>query len=185
MRGVFAAAARERVVTGRAPLISLLRRQLLPREKPCVSKNLPLGDRLPRYGGGGACARGGAVARRAGGREPRLCPKPSCLREALSPTACGRSPLPEGAKEFFDNLRQRDRRGGPFVIGAAMERYRKTPTPPTGVGCPLGVLIQVVLGVVFRQSTTASKPLTRRPAIIGSACAGLNCRVNARKSPTL
>ena len=44
------------------------------------------------------------VARRAGGREPRLCPKPSCLREALSPTACGRSPLPEGAKEFFDNL---------------------------------------------------------------------------------
>ena len=70
----------------------------------CVSKNLPLGDRLPRYGGGGACARGGAVARRAGGREPRLCPKPSCLREALSPTACGRSPLPEGAKEFFDNL---------------------------------------------------------------------------------
>ena len=71
----------------------------------CVSKNLPLGDRLPRYGGGGACARGGAVARRAGGREPRLCPKPSCLREVLSPTACGRSPLPEGAKEFFDNLR--------------------------------------------------------------------------------
>ena len=69
-----------------------------------MSKNLPLGDRLPRYGGGGACARGGAVARRAGGREPRLCPKPSCLREALSPTACGRSPLPEGAKEFFDNL---------------------------------------------------------------------------------
>ena len=104
MRGAFAAAARERVVTGRAPLISLLRRQLLPQEKPCVSKNLPLGDRLPRYGGGGACARGGAVARRAGGREPRLCPKPSCLREALSPTACGRSPLPEGAKEFFDNL---------------------------------------------------------------------------------
>ena len=48
---------------------------------------------------------------------------------------------------------------------------------------PLGG--QVVLGVVFRQSTTASKPLKRRPAIIGSACAGLNCRVNARKSPTL
>ena len=47
---------------------------------------------------------GREVARRAGGREPRLCPKPSCLREALSPTACGRSPLPEGAKEFFDNL---------------------------------------------------------------------------------
>lgn len=44
---------------------------------------------------------------------------------------------------------------------------------------------QVVLGVVFRQSTTASKPLKRRPAIIGRACAGLNCRVNARKSPTL
>ena len=40
---------------------------------------------------------GREVARRAGGREPRLCLKPSCLREALSPTACGRSPLPEGA----------------------------------------------------------------------------------------
>lgn len=49
---------------------------------------------------------------------------------------------------------------------------------------PLGGT-QVVLGVVFRHSTTASKPLKRRPAIIGSACAGLNCRVNARKSPTL
>ena len=82
-------------------------------------------------------------------------------------------------------LRQRDRQGGPFVIGAAMERYRKTPTPPTGFSCPLGVFTQVVLGVVFRQSTTASKPLKRRPAIIGRTCAGLNCRVNARKSPTL
>ena len=82
-------------------------------------------------------------------------------------------------------LRQRDRQGGPFVIGAAMERYRKTPTPPMGFSCPLGVFTQVVLGVVFRQSTTASKPLKRRPAIIGRACAGLNCRVNARKSPTL
>ena len=26
------------------------------------------------------------------------------MGEALSPTACGRSPLPEGAKEFFDSL---------------------------------------------------------------------------------
>ena len=49
-------------------------------------------------------ARGGTVARRAGGRELCLYPKLSCLRETLSPTACGRSPLPEGAKEFFDSL---------------------------------------------------------------------------------
>ena len=40
-----------------------------------VSKNLPLRDRLPRYGGGGACARGGAVPRRGGGREPCHSPK--------------------------------------------------------------------------------------------------------------
>ena len=72
-----------------------------------------------------------------------------------------------------------------ITIDANRERYRKTPTPPTGFSCPLGVFTQVVLGVVFRQSTTASKPLKRRPAIIGRACAGLNCRVNARKSPTL
>ena len=40
-----------------------------------MSKNLPLRDRLPRYGGGGACARGGAVPRRGGGREPCHSPK--------------------------------------------------------------------------------------------------------------
>ena len=58
--------------------------------------------------------------------------------------------------------------------------------PQPGFSCPLGgVLLRWFLGVVFRQSTTASKPLKRRPAIIGRACAGLNCRVNARKSPTL
>ena len=44
---------------------------------PSVSKNLPLRNRIPRYGGGGACARGGAVARRAGGREP--CHSPKCF----------------------------------------------------------------------------------------------------------
>ena len=82
-------------------------------------------------------------------------------------------------------LRQRNRLSGSFVMDANRERYRKTPTPPTGFSCPLGVFTQVVLGVVFRQSTTASKPLKRRPAIIGRACTGLNCRVNARKSPTL
>ena len=38
---------------------------------PC----LPLRDRLPRYGGGGACARGGAVPRSGGGREPCHNPK--------------------------------------------------------------------------------------------------------------
>ena len=43
--------------------------------KVSVSKNLPLRDRLPRYGGGGACARGGAVPRRGGGREPCHSPK--------------------------------------------------------------------------------------------------------------
>ena len=43
--------------------------------KPSVSKDLPLRDRLPRYGGGGACARGGAVPRRGGGREPCHSPK--------------------------------------------------------------------------------------------------------------
>ena len=67
------------------------------------------------------------MARRAGGREPRLCPKPSCLREALSPTACGRSPLPEGAKEFFDNLG--------FPLGGKAKKLKnvrflvKTPLP--------------------------------------------------------
>ena len=43
--------------------------------RPRPSKNLPLRDRLPRYGGGGACARGGAVPRRGGGREPCHSPK--------------------------------------------------------------------------------------------------------------
>ena len=42
---------------------------------PSVSKNLPLRNRIPRYGGGGACARGGAVSRRGGGREPCHSPK--------------------------------------------------------------------------------------------------------------
>ena len=100
-----------------------------------------------------------------------------------------REKLPEyverSCHEAQINYRQRNRLSGSFVIDAHRERYRKTPTPPTGFSCPLGVLTQVVLGVVFRQSTTASKPLKRRPAIIGRACAGLNCRVNARKSPTL
>lgn len=87
----------------------------------------------------------------------------------------------ELSKDYLKNARL-------YIIdmrAAHRERYRKTPTPPTGFSCPLGVFTQVVLGVVFRQSTTASKPLKRRPAIIGRACAGLNCRVNARKSPTL
>lgn len=100
-----------------------------------------------------------------------------------------REKLPEyverSCHEAQINYRQRNRLSGSFVIDAHRERYRKTPTPPTGFSCPLGVFTQVVLGVVFRQSTTASKPLKRRPAIIGRACAGLNCRVNARKSPTL
>ena len=48
---------------------------LLETDSFCVSKNLPLRDRLPRYGGGGACARGGAVPRRGGGREPCHSPK--------------------------------------------------------------------------------------------------------------
>ena len=100
-----------------------------------------------------------------------------------------REKLPEyverSCHEAQINYRQRNRLSGSFDIDANRERYRKTPTPPTGFSCPLGVFTQVVLGVVFRQSTTASKPLKRRPAIIGRACAGLNCRVNARKSPTL
>ena len=100
-----------------------------------------------------------------------------------------REKLPEyverSCHEAQIHYRQRNRLSGSFVMDANRERYRKTPTPPTGFSCSLGVLIQVVLGVVFRQSTTASKPLKRRPAIIGRACAGLNCRVNARKSPTL
>ena len=100
-----------------------------------------------------------------------------------------REKLPEyverSCHEAQIHYRQRNRLSGSFVMDANRERYRKTPTPPTGFSCPLGVFTQVVLGVVFRQSTTASKPLKRRPAIIGSACAGLNCRVNARKSPTL
>ena len=104
-------------------------------------------------------------------------------------TPNSREELPEyverSCHEAQINYRQRNRLSGSFVMDANRERYRKTPTPPTGFSCPLGVLIQVVLGVVFRQSTTASKPLKRRPAIIGRACAGLNCRVNARKSPTL
>ena len=104
-------------------------------------------------------------------------------------TLNSREKLPEyverSCHEAQINYRQRNRLSGSFVIDAHRERYRKTPTPPTGFSCPLGVLAQVVLGVVFRQSTTASKPLKRRPAIIGRACAGLNCRVNARKSPTL
>ena len=104
-------------------------------------------------------------------------------------TLNSREKLPEyverSCHEAQINYRQRNRLSGSFVIDANRERYRKTPTPPTGFSCPLGVFTQVVLGVVFRQSTTASKPLKRRPAIIGRACAGLNCRVNARKSPTL
>ena len=86
---------------------------MLPESSKALPAFASLG-RLPGWGGfsRGLCPRlrvkkppsGREVARRAGGREPRLCPKPSCLREALSPTACGRSPLPEGAKEFFDNL---------------------------------------------------------------------------------
>ena len=104
-------------------------------------------------------------------------------------TLNSREKLPEyverSCHEAQINYRQRNRLSGSFVIDANRERYRKTPTPPTGFRCPLGVFTQVVLGVVFRQSTTASKPLKRRPAIIGRACAGLNCRVNARKSPTL
>ena len=48
----------------------------------CMSKNLPLRDRLPRYGGGGACARGGAVPRRGGGREP--CHSPKYFRQPYS-----------------------------------------------------------------------------------------------------
>ena len=85
---------------------------------------------------------GREVARRAGGREPRLCPKPSCLREALSPTACGRSPLPEGAKEFFDNLR------AAYVRPAA---FRKHSSALYGrvdklKGCPRGkVLLRAAL----------------------------------------
>ena len=104
-------------------------------------------------------------------------------------TPNSREELPEYVERSYHeaqiNYRQRNRLSGSFVIDAHRERYRKTPTPPTGFSCPLGVFTQVVLGVVFRQSTTASKPLKRRPAIIGRACAGLNCRVNARKSPTL
>ena len=104
-------------------------------------------------------------------------------------TLNSREKLPEyverSCHEAQINYRQRNRFSGSFVIDANRERYRKTPTPPTGFRCPLGVFTQVVLGVVFRQSTTASKPLKRRPAIIGRACVGLNCRVNARKSPTL
>ena len=100
-----------------------------------------------------------------------------------------REKLPEyverSCHEAQIHYRQRNRLSGSFVMDANRERYRKTPTPPTGFSCPLGVFTQVFLGVVFRQSTTASKPLKRRPAIIGRACAGLNCRVNARKSPTL
>ena len=61
---------------------------------PC----LPLRDRLPRNGGDGACARRGAVAPQ--GRRERAVSlsEASGLGKALSPTACGRSPLPEGAK---------------------------------------------------------------------------------------
>ena len=71
---------------------------------------------------------GREVARRAGGRELCLYPKPSCLREALSPTACGRSPLPEGAKEFFDSLNA-PREGSIFlcvcmIYWAAMDSSR-------------------------------------------------------------
>lgn len=104
-------------------------------------------------------------------------------------TPNSREELPEyverSCHEAQINYRQMNRLSGSFVMDANRERYRKTTTPPTGFSCPLGVFTQVVLGVVFRQSTTASKPLKRRPAIIGRACAGLNCRVNARKSPTL
>ena len=141
-----------------------------PRRSLRVSKNLPLGGKWPEGPEGESLAFA---------RNLRACVKLS------PPPPAGGAPSQRGPRSFSTICDKGTAKGGPFVIGAAMERYRKTPTPPTGVGCPLGVLIQVVLGVVFRQSTTASKPLTRRPAIIGSACAGLNCRVNARKSPTL
>ena len=89
MRGELAIATPAWDIAANAPLINPLRGQLPPSGDALRVKKPPSGRE---------------VARRAGGREPRLCPKPSCLREALSPTACGRSPLPEGAKEFFDNL---------------------------------------------------------------------------------
>ena len=83
MRGKFAEIALEWVVVAHFALISRLRRQLPPRGKPSVSKNLPLRGRCPE----GAEGENLAIAQNISGN-----------RTVLSPTACGRSPLTEGAK---------------------------------------------------------------------------------------
>ena len=75
--------SRKRDIAGNAALISPLRGQLSPMGKPSVSKNLPLRGRCPE----GAEGENLAIARNI-----------SDSRTVLSPTACGRSPLAEGAK---------------------------------------------------------------------------------------
>ena len=76
-----------------------------------MSKNLPLGGRWPEGPEGESLAFA---------RNLRAYVK-------LSPTACGRSPLPEGAKEFFDSLG--------FPLGGKAKKLKnvrflvKTPLP--------------------------------------------------------
>ena len=83
MRGGLTDADRERESKMNFALISPLRGQLPPMGKPSVSKNLPLRGRCPE----GAEGENLAIARNISGN-----------RTVLSPTACGRSPLAEGAK---------------------------------------------------------------------------------------
>ena len=64
-----------------------------------MSKNLPLRDRLPRYGGEVALApEGERCPEGAEGENLAIAQNISGNRTVLSPTACGRSPLTEGAK---------------------------------------------------------------------------------------
>ena len=66
--------------------------------KLSVSKNLPLRDRLPDTGEVALAPEGERCPEGAEGENLAIAQNISGNRTVLSPTACGRSPLTEGAK---------------------------------------------------------------------------------------
>ena len=125
-----------------------------PAGHPSVSKNLPLRDRLPRYGGGGACARGGAVPRRGGGREP--CHSPKYFGQPYSS-------LPHRLRA------EPPRRGGQGVSTPFSTVYTLPATSRRQVVFLVPFLLRKGTNPRLVKITSGQSPQPRRPAPAGPA----------------